>query len=254
MRSLSTVIITFNEEQKIERCIRSAQKVSDEVLILDSFSTDKTLEIARSLGAKIYQHEFLGFIKQRGLSIEKAQYNLVLALDADEYLDEDLTEAILNIKKQATADCYKLNRMSSLAGHWLKWGTWYPHRIIRLFEKDKAIASGNPPHDRIEAKKGATIKNLNGRLMHEAYDTIEDRMTGMRKHAFTAAHHRHKLGKSSFWIKVYVKTIWKFFHEFFIRLGFLDGYYGYMAAISNTKYIYLRESKLIELDKLSKKL
>jgi len=251
MRSLSTVIITFNEEEKIERCIRSAWEVSDEVLILDSFSTDKTLEIAQSLGAKIYQNEFLGFIKQRGLSIEKAQHDFVLALDADEYLDEELKEAIIKVKTHPTADCYQLNRMSSLAGHWLRWGTWYPHRIIRLFDRKQAIASGNPPHDRVEALAGAQIKNLKGRLMHEAYDSVEDRMIGMRKHALTAAHHRHDLGQGSFWTKVYLKTFWKFFHEFIIRMGFFDGYYGYIAALSNAKYIYIRESKLIELSKSS---
>ena len=246
MKALSTVIITFNEEDKIARCIKSASAISDEVVLVDSFSTDRTVEIAESLGATIYQNEFLGFIEQRGLSISKASHDLVLALDADEYLDEELIAEIKKVKENATADCYKLNRISSLAGHWLKWGTWYPHRIIRLFDKSKAVASGNPPHDRIEPKVGATVKSLKGLLRHEAYDSIEDRMKGMRKHALTAANHRINLGKSSFLLKVYVKTAWKFFHEYFIRMGFLDGYYGYVAAKSCAVYIWVRERAMID--------
>lgn len=249
MNPLSTVIITYNEEEKIERCIRSVLDFSDEVVVLDSFSTDRTIEIAKSLGAVIYSNEFLGFIKQRGLSIEKAKYDLVLALDADEYIDEELKAAILEVKKNKMADCYKLNRISSLEGHWLKWGTWYPHRIIRLFDRKKAVASGNPPHDRVEGIKGAIITSLPGLLRHEAYDTVEDRMNGVHKHAMTAANHRHGLGKGSFLAKVYIKTAWKFFHEYFVRLGFLDGKYGYIAAKSNAKYIYIREMALIELMK-----
>jgi len=246
MKKLSTVIITFNEEEKIERCICSVMDISDEIVVLDSFSTDKTIEIAQSLGAVIYQNEFLGFIKQRGLSIEKASHDLVLALDADEYLDDNLKEEIKRVKQNQDADCYKLNRISSLEGHWLKWGTWYPHRIIRLFDRRKSVASGNPPHDRVEAKLGAKVKSLKGLLMHDAYDTIEDRMNGVKRHAMTAATHRHQLGKKSFWLKVYVKTAWKFIHEFFIRLGFLDGKYGWAAAKSNALYIYWREKAIIE--------
>lgn len=249
MKPLSTVIITFNEEKKIERCIRSVMDISDEIVLLDSFSTDRTVEIAKSLGAVIYTNEFLGFIKQRGLSIDKAKHDLVLALDADEYIDEKLKAAILKVKENQDADCYKLNRISSLEGHWLKWGTWYPHRIIRLFDRTKAVASGNPPHDRVEAKSGGSIKSLPGLLRHEAYDTIEDRMQGVHKHAMTAATHRHNNGKGSFWLKVYVKTAWKFFHEYFIRLGLLDGKYGYAAAKSNAIYIYIREKALIDMRK-----
>jgi len=249
MKPLSTVIITFNEEEKIERCIRSVMDISDEIVLLDSFSTDKTVAIAKSLGAVIYTNEFLGFIKQRGLSIKKAKHDLVLALDADEYLDDKLKEAILQVKEKQDADCYKLNRISSLAGHWLKWGNWYPHRIIRLFDRTKAVASGNPPHDRVEAIKGATIKSLPGLLRHVAYDSIEDRMQGVHRHAMTAAAHRHKNGQGSFWLKVYVKTAYKFLLEYFIKLGFLDGKYGYAAAKSNAVYIYIREKALIDMAK-----
>jgi len=247
MKKLSTVIITFNEEKKIGRCIKSVADISDEVVVLDSFSSDKTVSIAESLGAKIYQHEFLGFIKQRELSIEKASYDLVLALDADEFLDKELLEEVKKVKENQRYDCYKLNRISSLEGHWLKWGTWYPHRIIRLFDRKKVIASGNPPHDRVLPIKAATVTSLKGLLKHEAYDTIQDRLEGVQRHAFAAANHRHKMGQGSFKTKMYLKTVWKFVHEYFIRLGFLDGRYGYHAAKSNAIYIYIREKHLIEM-------
>jgi hypothetical protein len=249
MTKLSTVIITYNEEDKIERCIRSAQVVSEEVIVLDSFSTDSTVEIAESLGAIVHSQEFKGFIKQREDSIRLATHELVLALDADEYLSPELELEILDVKENMYTDAYKLNRLSSIAGHWIYNGSWHPDYIIRLFKKDKITNGGESPHDKIIAHKGSTVKKLRGILYHDAHDTIEERIESVKKHSQVAARTKFNKGIRSNKIKVYLKTAWKFLVEYILKMGLLDGYYGWIAAKTTAQYIYLRENEIIELQK-----
>ena len=253
MTPLSTVIITYNEEAKIERCITSALKVSDEVIVLDSFSTDKTVDIAKSLGAKVVQHKFMGYIKQRELSVSHASYDLVLALDADEYLSDGLIKEINTVKENPSYDAYRLNRLSSISGHWIRYGSWHPDYIIRLFDKSKVVCDGETPHDRIRAIEGAKVKKIKPVLYHDAHDSIEDRIATIKSHSTVAAQTKFDKGVKSHSFKKYIKTIWKFLSEYFLMLGFLDGYYGWIAAKTTAQYIYLRESKIIELQKQNTK-
>lgn len=246
---LSTVIITYNEEDKIERCIRSAQTVSEEVIILDSFSTDRTVEIAMALGAKVHTQKFEGFISQRKSSIALAQYNLVLALDADEYLSPELELEIMYVKENHIADSYKLNRLSSIAGNWIWNGSWHPDYIVRLFHKDKVTNGGESPHDKIIPNKGTTTERLRGVLFHDAHDTIEDRIESIKKHSTVAAKSKYAKGKRSNPVRMYLKTGWKFIVEYIFKIGIMDGYYGWIAAKTTAQYIYLREKKMIELQK-----
>ncbi len=243
--------MTFNEEDKIEQCISSVLTVSDEIIVLDSYSTDKTVAIAESLGAIIKSNSFLGYIAQRELSISFATNELVLALDADEYLSEELQIEIEAIKKNPVADVYYLNRLSSINNYWVKHGSWFPHRLIRLFKKSSIRCGGNPPHDKIEALENTKSRRLKGLLMHNCNDDIHDRMNTINKHSSIAAKYRFSQGKKSNYFKVLLKPIWKFFVEYFLRLGFLDGYYGFFLARSTAFYIYMRESKLMEIWKLN---
>lgn len=249
---LSTVIMTFNEEAKIERCIRSVQSISDEIVLLDSYSTDRTVEIAQSLGARIEYSAFLGYIKQRELSISLANNQWVLALDADEYLSAELQEEISNVLQNPTAEAYYINRFNAINGYFLKHGSWFPHYIIRLFDKDHIYCSGNPPHDRIYAQEGVKTAKLKSLLMHHCNENIHDRLTTVNNHSTIAAQHRFKIGKKSNYLRVVFKPIWKFFVEYILRLGFMDGFYGYLMARTTAYYIYLRESKLMELWKNKK--
>ena len=243
---LSTVIMCYNEEAKIERCIQSVKCISDEIVVLDSYSDDKTVEIAKKLGATIYYSTFLGYIKQRELSISYASHDLVLALDADEFLSRELQSEIESIKQKVNADAYYLNRMSAINKVWIKHGSWFPHRIIRLFKKDAIQCSGNPPHDRIITKSGKLTAKLDGLLLHHCNDSIHDRMVTVNKHSTIAAEFRYKQGKKSSYFRILLKPVWKFIVEYFLRLGFMDGFYGLVLAKTHAYYIYLRESKLMD--------
>jgi len=252
MPKLSTVIMTYNEEEKIARCIDSISDISDEILVLDSHSTDKTVEIARRFNARIEYSPFLGYIKQRELSVGLASHDWVLALDADEFLSKSLAEEIKSIMHKPTADAYYLNRFNAINHYFLKHGSWFPHRIIRLFDRKHIYCSGNPPHDRIYAREGSRTARLRGLLMHHCNENIHDRITTVNNHSTIAARHRFENGQKSNYLRVIFKPIWKFVVEYFLRLGFLDGFYGYVMARTTAAYIFYRESKLIELWRMQK--
>jgi len=246
MIKLSTVIMCMNEEDKIARCIRSVQEISDEVLIVDSFSTDRTVEIAESLGARIETRAFQGYIEQRALSVSLATNDWVLALDADEFLSPGLIEEIKQILLNPDADAYYLNRSNAINNYFLKHGSWFPHRIIRLFDRTKVSFSGNPPHDRIYAGPDTKSKKLKSLLLHHCNEDIHDRITTVNKHSSIAALHRFENGIKTNYLRILIKPSWKFFVEYILRLGFLDGFYGYLMAKTTAHYIYYRESKLME--------
>ncbi len=249
MHKLSTVIMCFNEEKNIKACIESVLKISDEIVVLDSYSTDKTVEIARSLGARIEFHEFMGYIEQRELSISFAKNNWVLALDADEFLSEELQSEISEILIDPKADAYYLNRLNAINGYFLKYGSWFPHRIIRLFNKHKIYCTGNPPHDKILNLENTGTGKLNSLLLHHCNEDIDDRIKTINNHSSQAAKYRFEQGQKTNYFRILIKPLWKFIVEYILKLGFLDGFYGYLMAKTTASYIYYRESKLMELQR-----
>lgn len=244
--------MTYNESQKIARCIESVLPVSDEVLVLDSYSTDDTVSIAQKLGAKIEMHPFEGYIAQRERSIKLASNDWILALDADEHLSPELQNEIKSVLENPSSDCYYLNRWNAINSYWLRHGSWFPHRIIRLFHKDKIKCGGNPPHDKIYPVAGASTEKLQGLLMHHCNEDIHDRMVTVNHHSSRAARHRFENGQQTNYFRILVKPFWKFIVEYFLRLGILDGFYGFLMARTTAFYIYLRESKLMELQRHKK--
>ncbi|MGZ5134101.1 MAG: glycosyltransferase family 2 protein, partial [Flavitalea sp.] len=148
MPGLSVVIITFNEENNIGRCIDSVKEVADEVIVLDSYSTDKTLEIATSKGAKIHQQKFAGYGEQKNDALKLATHDLVLTLDADEALDSILTREILHEKKSPIYDGYSMNRCTNYCGKFIRHGSWYPDIKIRLFNKKMGKWSNARIHEK----------------------------------------------------------------------------------------------------------
>lgn len=247
MQPLSVVIITFNEAEQIERCIRSVQTVADEILVVDSFSTDATVEIARSLGAGVIQNKFEGFIQQRSFCIQNTEHDFILALDCDECPDETLTSEIQKIKENPTHDAFLLNRLSSIGDQWIRHGSWHPDWKLRLFFRDKVEMGGMPPHDKIISRKGVTLKKLKGKLLHYSDKTTADRTKTNEKHSTVAAQALFERGKKTNIFRFLFKPAFRFFSDFVLKFGFLDGQMGYFIAKANAQYVYLRETKLRQL-------
>jgi len=245
---LSAVIITYNEEKNIARCIESLIDVADEIVVLDSFSTDKTPEICNSYPkVKFYQHEFTGYIEYKNLAITYASYFYILSLDADEALDQELKKSILCIKNNWQHSGYIMNRLTNYCGKWIKHCGWYPDRKLRMFDRRLGAWVGKNPHDVYKLKDPtASMFYLTGNILHYSYYTIHQHIAQVNKFTEIAAQVEFDNNKNTNTIGIIFRASWKFFRDYIIKLGFLDGYYGFViCAISSfatfTKYIKLKE-------------
>ena len=252
MLPLSVVIITFNEEQNIRRCIQSVEKVADEIIVLDSYSRDNTVAIARGLGAVIYKENFRGYIGQKNFAMQLASNNYILSLDADEALDDQLVASILEAKENFHHRAYRMNRCTSYCARFMHHGLWYPDKKIRLFDRRVAKWGGLNPHDKIELMNGFTYQHLKGNILHYAFDTAEDLVWRNNRISSIAAMSLYTTGRRSSWYKMLVRPAWAFLNGYFFRLGFFDGFEGFSFAINTAHQVFLKYSKLYKLQQASK--
>lgn len=250
MKRLSVVILAFNEEKNIARCIHSVLSITKSIIVIDSFSKDQTQEIATELGATIIEKKFEGFIKQRAFAVASAPTDYILALDADEWLSPELGEEIKNILLDWSHDCYELNRLSRIGETWIKHSKWFPDHKIRLFKKGSATCSGRSPHDTILANQGSRTKRLQGILFHHANDNFQERLQTINSHSTAAAQYLFDQNTKPNLFRITGKPFFRFWIQFVIRGGFRDGYTGLFVCISDAYYVFLREIKLHELSKI----
>jgi glycosyltransferase involved in cell wall biosynthesis len=246
MRPLSVVIITYNEERNIGRCLASLMDIAEEVVVLDSFSTDGTEAIVRSHGARFEQHAFDGHIEQKNRAIGLASHPFVLSLDADEALDDVLRESIRKAKG-STGDGYTMNRLTNYCGSWIRHGGWYPDVKLRLWDSRKGRWTGTNPHDRYEMDKGARLGHLAGDLLHFSYYSLGDHLKQVDYFTDIMAKELHTRGRRASWTKLLLSPASKFFGDYFIRLGLLDGWHGFVIAIISAHAAFLKYAKLREL-------
>ena len=188
MVKISAVIITYNEEKNISRCIESVRPVADDIVVIDSFSKDKTRLICEEKGVRFIEHTFLGHIEQKNFAVTQAIYDHVLSLDADEYLSEELTKSILKVKESWPYEAYRMNRLSNYGGKWIKHGNWYPDQKIRLWNRRIGIWGGENPHDKVILKKGIKVKHLQGDLLHKAYQDAAETLSKVQRYSDIFAH------------------------------------------------------------------
>ena len=250
--ALSLVVITYNEEANIARCLKSAQEVVDEMLVVDSFSNDRTVEIAQSLGARVEQRPFSGYIEQKRYAISQAKYNRVLVLDADEALDPQLLKSVIVAKQNWSHDCHTMNRMSNLNDRWIRHGGWYPDKKMRLFDRRQYEVVGINPHDKFVPLTNATQAHLQGDILHYTNSSFEDRIQTINKFSTVAAQAFYEKGKRGTWLRVLCKPALRFLSEYLLRRGFLDGFYGFFIAKTSAQYVFYREVKLLDLQKRKK--
>lgn len=249
---LSVVIITFNEAENIERCIRSVADIADEVLVVDSFSTDNTPDLARSLGARVVQRPWPGYARQREWAAQEATYDWVLALDADEYLSPELRDSIAQTKSLPAADACSFNRLNRIGEYWVRHGGWYPDRKVRLFDRRKVRFIDAGGHDAVQPVEGATQQRLRGELLHHANADIRSRLTQINKLSSDSAVYLYQNGQRSSWWKLLFKPPFRFLKEYLLRRGFLDGFYGLVIAASSAQYVFWREFKIMEFQRKGK--
>jgi glycosyltransferase involved in cell wall biosynthesis len=242
--SISVSIICFNEEKKIRRCLESI-KWADEIVVLDSYSTDNTLEICREFTKKIHQHKFDGHIQQKNRAIDLCSNDWVFCIDSDEVVSEELRESILGIDIQKTEyKGYAVPRMVYYLGKWIKHGGWYPDHKIRFFNRKSGRWGGINPHDTVIVK-GKTSR-LKGDLLHYSYENVRAHLDQVNKFTDIMAIEYGKIGEKPSIINLTLRPFVKFFKMYFLKLGFLDGKIGFIIAVIASFYVFMKFVKLFE--------
>lgn len=245
-KKISAVIITYNEEANIGRCVDSLRPVADEIIVVDCYSSDLTKQICASKDVTFVQNEFLGFAHQKNFAASLATCDYILSLDADEYLSDELTQSLADLKKKEFKyEGYTMNRLSSYAGEWIRTCGWYPDTKLRLWKRGLGVWMGMGIHEKVEMKGDYAVMHLNGDLLHHAYDNITQFLEKIQRYSdIYAKEHRHKIRSSGF--KIFYKTTFAFIKSFFIKRGILDGYKGLLISVCNANFVFYKYSKLRE--------
>lgn len=250
----SAVIITYNEEKNIRRCLESIADIADEIVIVDSVSTDSTKQICLEFNVRFVEQPFLGYIEQKNFAMGLASHDYILSLDADEALDETLKKSILAERdKGFPADSYQMNRLSSFCGQWIRHGTWYPDKKLRLLNRQKGKWGGLNPHDKIVMQEGATLKHIKGDILHYTYESIEEIILQTNRFTNIQAKEMFERGKKSNVIKLVVNPFMAFVSGYVVKMGFLDGYNGFIIARQASYSTLIKYAKLLHLQRKAKK-
>ena len=242
--SLSAVIITFNEGHHLEQCLRAVSQVTDDIVVVDSFSTDNTVQVAKDCGAKVFQQSWKGYSQQKNDGNALAQYDWILSIDADEVLDYALIEAILNWKKN-TPQPAAFKRMTNYCGNFIRHGGWYPDIKIRLFNKKLSQWEGTI-HENLSNINKEDVSVLNGHCLHYSYYTVEQHYAQADKFTSIQAQDLFNQGKKSPLFKRIFSPMVKFCTDYFFRLGFLDGKSGFTVARISAYATHFKYKKLHE--------
>lgn len=247
MPFISAVVITLNEEKNIARCIGSLSEVADEIIVIDSFSTDRTAEICKAFNVKFIQNRFEGYIQQKTFAVSQTNYPVVLSLDADEALSGELQESILQVKGNWKHDGYYSNRINNYCGTWIKYTSWYPDRKLRLWDKNKGRWEGMNPHDRIVLSKGSSTGMLAGNIEHYSFDSVADHIRQVNNFTTIAARSYYDNGIRAGYMNIILNPLWKFFREMVLKRGLLQGYYGLVISSVLSFETFLKYVKLMQL-------
>lgn len=241
---ISLVIITRNEESNIQRCIQSAPFV-DEVIVMDSGSTDRTCEIAANLGAKVFQQPWLGFGPQKNMAASKAKNDWILSLDADEELSTQLISEISEKFSQLQVDVgYQFPRISQYMGKWIRHGGWYPDSQLRLYNRQHSSWLAAKIHEKVQAQR---VEKFNSEIKHYVFADVASHVETNNRYSGLLAEADFDKGKRFNLLRLLVKPPIKFLETYFLKLGFLDGLPGFVIAVGASYSIFLRILKTREV-------
>lgn len=238
---ISATIITYNEERNLPRAIESL-RCADEVVVVDSGSNDRTVEIAEKLGARVVESPWPGYAKQKNFAAESAKYDWILSIDADESLSEALEGEIWRLKKTGpTFDAYTMPRLAQYLGRWIRHSGWYPDRKVRLYNRLKADWTGDYVHESV--KVGGSLGHLESNLLHFTCESLSEHLRTMDRYTTLAAEQLIANGQRATWARLVLEPPWTFFRTYVIKLGFLDGIEGLCIANMAALYNFVKYAK-----------
>lgn len=252
MEKISVCIICFNEQDNIRRCLESVKWVKDTggaIVVVDSFSADKTPEIAREYTDRVFQNKWPGFVNQKNYALSLAQNEWVLSIDADEVISDRLRDEITaewNKGGYEKTDAYWMKRHTFYLGRWINHGGWYPDSKIRLFRKSKAKWGGLDPHDRLIMNNDAIINRLNGDITHYTYKNISHQIKTVDRFSDASSEALMKDGKVFCLCNLLCRPPIKFIETYLFKMGFLDGLPGLIISVSSAYYVFIKYAKMWE--------
>ena len=244
MAKLSVIIITKNEAVNIRACIESVAW-ADEIIVVDSGSSDATVEICRELGAQVYVHDWPGFGMQKNRALGYATKDWVFSIDADERVTPELREEIQSAMQRGQAEGYEIPRLSSFCGRYMHHSGWYPDYVLRLFKRSSGKFSDDLVHERVILN--GPIAKLQQLLLHESFRDLEQLLAKINHYSTASAQMLHRKNRTASLKKAVGHALWAFFRSYFLRAGFLDGREGFMLAVSTAEGTYYRYLKLMLL-------
>lgn len=243
---LSVGIITFNEEKILGKTLESVKEIADEIIIVDSESTDKTVEIAKKYGAKVFNEQWKGFGPQKNSVIDKCKGEWILLIDADEELSSELKLKIKNlINGSPKNEVYKINRSSICFGKRIKYGGWSNQYATRLWKNGSVRINNNLVHEDFITEK--PVGKIKEHINHHSYLSLSDYLARFNRYTSLGAEEYYKKGKKANLFGVAINPFFKFIRMYIFRLGFLDGLEGLLLAILSANYTMVKYYKLLEL-------
>ncbi len=242
MNRLTATLITFNEEQNLPRVLASLADLADEIVVVDSGSTDRTREIARQHGARVLSRPFTDFAEQKNFAAAQSSNGWILSLDADEELSPELRESLWTWKQQApTGVAYEFARRASYLGGWIRHSGWYPDRKARLYRSDRAHFVGRV-HESLAVD--GPVGRLDGGLYHYTARTFSEHVAKVDTYTTLAAEQLFAAGRRRWRLAMVLAPPWTLLHTLILQRGFLDGYRGWLIARMAARYVFLKYRKL----------
>jgi glycosyltransferase involved in cell wall biosynthesis len=251
MAKLSVTIITLNEERNIARCLESLKDVADEIVVVDSFSSDRTKEICLFHGVKFIENKWPGYAKQKNFAHQNVSNDLVLSLDADESLSPELYASIKEMKKDPADNLYMFRRLTNYCGKWIRHCGWYPDKKLRIYNRNECHWEGNV-HEELIYPEGKKIVLLDGDCRHYSFYSISEHRKQSDNFTTLAAQKAFEKGERSNLFLILFAPVFKFVQSYFIKLGILDGYYGFIVCRISAHATFMKYVKLRRLWKKSK--
>ena len=243
---ISAIVVTQNEERNIGRCLRSLSWV-DEIIVVDALSTDRTVEIARECGAKVYSHAWLGFVAQKQFALDQARGDWVLSLDADEELEPDLIREIVQALENVPADVNgcSMPRKCYYFGKWIHHGEWYPDRKLRIMRRSKSVVGGQHVHETFDVE--GKIQPLVNNILHYSFTGLIDHVLRMRRYGGLMALKRYETGHR-FSIKEMMREPFaRAYSNYVLLQGYRDGYRGVIITGMLYYYVFIQHIGILRL-------
>lgn len=243
---VSVVIITYNEEKRLVEALRSAAEVASEIIVVDAYSTDDTVKIAKQYTSRVIQRKWTNFADQKNFANSKASFPWILSLDADEALSPELRDEILKLK-ETEPDCagFSMPRQVFYLRKWIRHSGWYPDRKLRLFRKDGSRWEGEYIHEKLAVE--GRVQKLKGRIYHFTYRNISDHLDRINTFSGLGAQKLYAQKKKCHWYHLVFLPLFGFVRSFFFKAGFLDGYAGFVISVLHAYSIFARYIKLKEI-------